>query len=145
MVIKRFPLRFQNWRWKQQDKNNYDIVAKNRLQSTTGKKTLPTPPKLQIHQKTLWPEKKARASPQISKKRGLHSHTFKSRQNYELRQADTRNIPLLFCASPCTISDLTKAQSDSYISSYKYIPESGLRDWLPLRKTKPFWAPLHLG
>ncbi len=57
MLIKRFLLRFQNQRWKQRDRNNYDIVAKNRLQSTTGKRH-PPPPKLQIHQKTLWAEKK---------------------------------------------------------------------------------------
>lgn len=38
MLIKCFPLRSQNRRWKQQDKNNYNIVAKNRLQSTAGKR-----------------------------------------------------------------------------------------------------------
>lgn len=57
MLIKHFLLRFQNGRWKQRDKNNYDIVAKNHLQSTTGKRH-PPPLKLQIHQKTLWAEKK---------------------------------------------------------------------------------------
>jgi len=77
------------------------------------------------------------------KKRGLNSHKFKSRQNDELRQADTRNIPLLFCASPRTISDLTKAQSDSYISSNKYIPECSQRDCPPPQKikTKPLRPP----
>lgn len=57
MLIKHFLLHFQNGRWKQRDKNNYDIVAKNHLQSTTGKRH-PPPLKLQIHPKTLWAEKK---------------------------------------------------------------------------------------